>query len=96
MATPRVFPFCQTQNYAILLNGQTCNAYSSKPWRADSTTFKSLSPPPPPPLIRLPQRLSVYISGYNPPTLGLASQLINFGKRLRGFPYQRSQIMPRI
>jgi hypothetical protein len=82
MTTPRIFPFCQTQNYAILLNGQTCNAYSSKPWREDPATLK-----PPSPLVRLPQRPSIYKSGYNPPALGLASQLIGFGKRLRGFPY---------
>jgi hypothetical protein len=25
MATPRAFPFCQTQNHVILLDGQTCN-----------------------------------------------------------------------
>ena len=73
MATPQVFPFCQTQNHAILLDGQTCNACGSELWRADSTTLEPLSPPPPSPLIRLPQRPSVYTSSHNPLTLGLVS-----------------------
>jgi hypothetical protein len=30
MATPRVFPFCQTQNHVILLDGQTCNTLYTK------------------------------------------------------------------
>ena len=50
----------------------------------------------PPAPVRLPQRPSVYPSGRNPPALGLASQLISSGERLRGFPHQRGQIAPRI
>jgi hypothetical protein len=92
MATPRVFPSCQTQNHAILLDGQTCNACGSEPWRPDPVTLE----PPPRPSVRLPQRPSVYTPSHNPPALGLASQLIGSSERLRGFPHQRGQIAPRI
>lgn len=84
--------FCQTQNHAILLDGQTCNACGSEPWREDPATPEL----PPPPSVRLPQRPSIYTSGRNPPALGLASQLLSSGERLRGFPHQRGQTASRI